>query len=70
MASVGYRLNLLYYVGIHIIECFFMDLRERKILDVGKIVGTQVKVERGDREVFHLNVLPRVKIVQCLWHMP
>jgi hypothetical protein len=29
-----------------------MGLRNRKILDVDKTVGTQVKVERGDREIF------------------
>jgi hypothetical protein len=29
-----------------------MGLRERKFLDVGKIVGTQVKVEREERKVF------------------
>ena len=44
-----------------------MCLKARKVLDVGKIVGTQVR-ERS-REVFYLKMLPRVKIVQCLWHM-
>ena len=30
----------------------FMGFRDGKVLDVSKIVGTQVKVERGDREIF------------------
>lgn len=48
-------LNLIYYIGIHTIEWFFMGLKHRKVLDIAKIVGTQFKVERGDREVFYLN---------------
>jgi hypothetical protein len=32
-----------------------LGLGDRKVLDVGKIVGTQVKVEIGDREIFYLN---------------
>jgi len=33
-----------------------MGLEARKVLDDGKIVGTKVKVERGERGVFYLNI--------------
>lgn len=52
IVSVGYmlKLNLLYWHSHH--RMIFMGFRDGKVLDVSKIVGTQVKVERGDREIF------------------
>ena len=46
MVSVGYMLNVIYYIGIHTVEWYFMGLKYSKVLDVGKIAGTKVKVER------------------------